>query len=100
MESVDGLLSRVGLPVLLLSPQGVVFSSARPEWLFAVAPPLTQARIDSIRATRQFGSHFDNGLASELPFSLDASRGSETAYPMPFRGVPWIGEIPEGNGSS
>ena len=91
MESVDGLLSRVGLPVLLLSPQGVVFSSARPEWLFAVAPPLTQARIDSIRATRQFGSHFDNGLASELPFSLDASHVVLNGVPHAIsrRAVDW-----------
>lgn len=91
MESVDGLLSRVGLPVLLLSPQGVVFSSARPEWLFAVAPPLTQARIDSIRATRQFGSHFDNGLASELPFSLDASHVVLNGVPhvISRRAVDW-----------
>lgn len=91
MESVDGLLSRVGLPVLLLSPQGVVFSSARPEWLFAVAPPLTQARIDSICATRQFGSHFDNGLASELPFSLDASHVVLNGVPHAIsrRAVDW-----------
>lgn len=91
MESVDGLLSRVGLPVLLLSPQGVVFSSARPEWLFAVAPPLTQARIDSIRATRQFGSYFDNGLASELPFSVDASHVVLNGVPHAIsrRAVDW-----------
>lgn len=91
VESVDGLLSRVGLPVLLLSPQGVVFSSARPEWLFAVAPPLTQARIDSIRATRQFGSYFDNGLASELPFSLDASHVVLNGVPHAIsrRAVDW-----------
>ncbi|RZJ59276.1 MAG: PAS domain S-box protein, partial [Acidovorax sp.] len=71
-EVVDELLRRTELPSVLLSPQGVAFSSTRPEWQFAVAPPLTQARIDAIRATRQFGNHFENGVASALPFSPDA----------------------------
>ena len=73
-ESFDSLLARIGMPALLLSPQGVAFSSTRPEWLFAVAPPLTQARIDSIRASRQFGRHFDKGVASALPFSPEAAQ--------------------------
>ena len=71
-ELFDEVLRRTGMPTVLLSPQGVTFSSTRPEWLFAVAPPLTQARIDAIRASRQFGSHFDNGVASSLPFTPDA----------------------------
>lgn len=71
-ELFDEVLKRTQMPTVLLSPQGVVFASTRPEWLFAVAPPLTQARIDSIRVSRQFGSHFDNGLASSLPFAPDA----------------------------
>ncbi|MFI8615658.1 PAS domain S-box protein [Acidovorax sp. NPDC077693] len=71
-EAVDELLRRSELPSVLLSPQGVAFASTRPEWQFAVAPPLTQARIDAIRATRQFGHLFENGVASALPFSTDA----------------------------
>lgn len=70
-EPVDLLLKRAGLPMVLLSPQGVAFAATRPEWQFAVAPPLTQARIDAIRATLQFGRHFDNGVASALPFAAD-----------------------------
>ena len=66
---IDTLLARTGLPTLLLSPQGVVISATRPEWLYAVAPPLTQSRIDDITRLRQFGRHFDNGVASALPFS-------------------------------
>ena len=72
--SVDAQLASAGLPMLLLSPQGVAFASARPEWLFAMAPPLTQARIDAVRASRQMGHHFDNGVASALPFSPDAAQ--------------------------
>lgn len=80
-EVFDGVLSRVGMPALLLSPQGVVFASTRPEWLFAVAPPLTQARIDAVRASRQFGKHFDNGVASALPFLPDASQAVLNGVP-------------------
>ncbi len=67
--AIDALLARTGLPMLLLSPQGVAFASTRPEWQYAVAPPLTQSRIDAIAALRQFGRQFDNGVASALPFS-------------------------------
>ena len=70
---IDALLARSGLPTLLLSPQGVVISATRPEWLYAVVPPLTQSRIDAIARLRQFGRHFDNGVASALPFSPLAS---------------------------
>jgi two-component system sensor histidine kinase/response regulator len=71
-ELFDEVLKRSGMPTVLLSPQGVVFASTQPEWLLTVAPPLTQARIDAIRASRQFGKHFDSGLASSLPFAPDA----------------------------
>ena len=67
--AIDALLARTGLPMLLLSPQGVAFASTRPEWQYAVAPPLTQSRIDAIAGLRQFGRQFDNGVASALPFS-------------------------------
>jgi len=66
---IDALLARAGMPALLLSPQGVAFAATRPEWLYAVAPPFTQSRIDAIASLRQFGRHFDNGVASALPFA-------------------------------
>ena len=69
LAAIDALLARSGMPMLLLSPQGVAFASTRPEWLFALVPPLTQSRIDAIAGLRQFGRHFDNGVASALPFS-------------------------------
>ncbi len=84
-EPVDLLLKRAGLPMVLLSPQGVAFAATLPEWQFAVAPPLTQARIDAIRATRQFGRHFDNGVASALPFAADAGE-------LQINGVPYVVE--------
>ncbi|RYF25920.1 MAG: response regulator [Comamonadaceae bacterium] len=71
-DTFDAMLARVGHPMLLMSPQGVAFASTRPEWQYAMEPPLTQARIDAVRSLRQFGKHFDNGVASALPFRLDA----------------------------
>ncbi|MGL6203604.1 MAG: PAS domain-containing protein, partial [Giesbergeria sp.] len=65
---VDALLARAGMPALLLSPQGVAIASTRTEWLYAMTPPLEQRRIDGIKALRQFGRQFDNGVASALPF--------------------------------
>ena len=87
----DELLGRSGLPTVLLSPQGVVFSSSRPEWQLAVAPPLTQARIDAIQASRQFGHHFDKGLASALPFAPDASQVvlNGVEYAVERRSIAW-----------
>lgn len=90
-EVVDALLASTGIPALLMSPQGVAFSSTRPEWQFAVAPPLTQARIDAIRASRQFGRHFENGVASALPFAPDAGEVllNGVAYAVASRGIEW-----------
>ena len=90
-EPVDLLLKRAGLPMVLLSPQGVAFAATRPEWQFAVAPPLTQARIDAIRATRQFGRHFDNGVASALPFAADAGEVQINGVPhaVERRAIDW-----------
>ena len=91
VEPFDGLLKRSGLTTVLLSPQGVAFSSTRPEWLFAVAPPLTQARIDAIRASRQFGNHFENGVASALPFAPDAGQVflNGVDYAVERHGIDW-----------
>jgi two-component system sensor histidine kinase/response regulator len=90
-EVFDMLLQRAGLPAVLLSPQGVAFSSTRPEWRLAVAPPLTQERIDSIRASRQFGNYFDKGVASALPFAPDASEAvlNGATHAIERRSIEW-----------
>ncbi|MBP6118860.1 MAG: response regulator [Giesbergeria sp.] len=73
-DAIDAVLAGTGLPSLLLSPQGVVMAATRPEWLYALAPPLTQKRMDDIARVRQFGSHFDKGWVSELPFAQNATQ--------------------------
>ncbi|GAB3362496.1 MULTISPECIES: response regulator [Giesbergeria] len=88
---LDALLARAGHPMLLLSPQGVVFAATRPEWIYTVAPPLTQSRIDAIAALGQFGHHFDNGVASALPFSPVATEVvvDGQAHTVQQRGMDW-----------
>ncbi len=90
-EAVDEVLKRNDMPTVLLSPQGVVFASTRPDWLFTMAPPLTQARIDAIRASRQFGNQFDKGMASALPFAPDAAEVvlNGVTYAVERRSVDW-----------
>lgn len=90
-EWFDEVIKRLGMPAVLLSPQGVVFASTRPEWLMTVAPPLTQARIDAIRDSRQFGRHFDNGVASSLPFAPEAHEVllNGVAYAVERHRVDW-----------
>ena len=62
------LLARTGLPTLLLSPQGGHIGHLSRVAVCRGAAPLTQSRIDSIARLRQFGRHFDNRVASALPF--------------------------------
>ncbi|MDF1485095.1 PAS domain S-box protein [Ramlibacter sp. H39-3-26] len=66
------LLDDSGQPALLLSPQGVAVLATRPEWQYAVEPPLTQERIGAIAALQQFGHRFDRGAATALPFDARA----------------------------
>lgn len=95
-QHFDRLLARTGHPVMLMTPQDVVFSSTRPEWLYAMAAPLTQERIDAVRATRQFGSRFDNGLVSALPLSIHSQEAliDGVRYAVARRSVDW--KDPEG----
>ncbi|MBN9368596.1 MAG: PAS domain S-box protein [Comamonadaceae bacterium] len=91
-QPLDALLLRSGMTMLLLSPQGVAFASTRPEWQYAMLPPLAQERIDEVRALRQFGTHFDNGMASALPFAAGAERAqiNGKAYAIARQPVEWF----------
>lgn len=70
--ALDAVLNRNDLTTLLLDPHGVAFSSTRPDWRYAMTAPLTQQRIDAVRQSGLFGGHFENGVASALPFAEDS----------------------------
>jgi PAS domain S-box-containing protein len=95
-ESFESTFDRLGYPVLLMSPQGVVFASSDPRWLYAMTSPLTQQRIDQVRALRQFGDRFDKGGGSELPFTADARQTliNDVPYAIARRNIDW--NDPEG----
>ena len=58
-----------GEEIMLLSPDGVIFASTRPDWHFKTALPLTEQRRSELKITRQFGEH---DLAP-LTFTVDRS---------------------------
>ncbi len=95
-EPFETQMQRSGYPMVLLSPQGVAFASTKPEWRFALAPPLTQERIDAVRRQRRFGTQFDNGVARALPFGPDTREAlvDGVRYALERRTLEW--HDPEG----
>lgn len=69
---VDALLHGKADIALLLSPQGVVFASNRPEWIGHLASPPSQEHLRAIRELKQFGKMFDNTQPSLLPLAINA----------------------------
>ena len=69
LDSIDSYVSSLdSYDALLLSPDGIVFSSTRPEWLYRAALPLNDEQRSTLVASRQFS---DRSLAP-LPFMLDS----------------------------
>ncbi|MBF0164422.1 MAG: PocR ligand-binding domain-containing protein [Magnetococcales bacterium] len=56
---------------LLLSPQGIVFASTRPEWIGRMEGAITPERIQEVRTIKQFGTMFDTKDPEPLPLSLE-----------------------------
>ncbi len=66
LAPIDALLRQFEDPVALLSPDGVVFASNQPGWLYHAAFPIEKTRLTELIASRQFA---DQPLPS-LPFNL------------------------------
>lgn len=71
LSQVDSLLQGRSDVALLLSPQGVVFASNRPEWIGFLAGQPNPERLSAIRALKQFGAMFDRAEPSILPFAVE-----------------------------
>ena len=67
-EKTDQLLRFAGDDTLLLSPQGIVFSSTQPDWIYSLNPPITQERLQEIRELHQFSARFNASAPNALPF--------------------------------
>nr|WP_269930274.1 sensor histidine kinase [Aminobacter sp. HY435] len=55
--------------IIVTDPEGIIFMSGRPEWLYASLRPLTDANIDKTEASRRY--------ANALLHTLSATRTSE-----------------------
>jgi len=90
LERMDAMLGTVGAGrhALLLSPQGVVFSSSRLDWLGMVAGELTPELIQQIRTVRQFGALFDTQSPRALPFQLVDGQGQALGRPYAMAQMP------------
>ncbi len=56
LHSIDQTLHADPMPVVLLTPNRVVFATNRREWLFKADPSLTKTRHREIISSRQFGN--------------------------------------------
>jgi signal transduction histidine kinase/CheY-like chemotaxis protein len=73
VADIDRLLERTGDPVLLLSPDGVVFASNRAAWLLKLAGQVSVERREDLVRGKQFGSLFDDDGPEHLHFSVDGN---------------------------
>jgi len=73
-SKLDALLaSWTGGPAVLLSPQGLVFASSRPDWLFHIDGEVDAKQLERIRQLRQYGNMFVQASPPSLPFTLKAA---------------------------
>lgn len=56
--------------IVVTDPEGIVFMSARPEWLFSALRPLTEERVNRTHATRRYAE----AELVELPLALSMTR--------------------------
>jgi PAS domain S-box-containing protein len=94
---VDRLLARRFDGALLLSPQGIVFAATRDRWVGQMAGAATPARLDAIRALKQFGAKFEREAPQVLDLALDSEqlRLDGRHYALASAPVDWNDEAGE-----
>jgi len=95
-EPLDNVLQASGDDGLLISPQGVVFASTRPEWLLAMTPPFDEKRVDAIRKLKQFGMRFESKNPAILPFDPYPNRVSIGSAQYASEHIPLEWNDPQG----
>jgi len=88
---VDALLRQRSATALLLSPQGVVFASNRPEWVGALAGEPSAERLRAIRDLKQFGNLFQDRAPERLPVAVSPGLHDEggARHAVAAVAVPW-----------
>ena len=84
VADIDRQLQKISDPVLLLSPDGVVFASNHEDWLLKLAAPISVERREELARSKQFGSLFDDDGPEHLPFTLE---GDNIWYDGSFHAV-------------
>lgn len=71
--TIQGMLENWKYPALLLTPQGMTFSSNHPEWFSSTSGPIAHESGKVFRDLRRFGSLFYKSDPIPLPFDLSKS---------------------------
>jgi len=74
VADIDRQLQKISDPVLLLSPDGVVFASNRADWLLKLTAPISVDRREELARSKQFGAMFDDDGPEHLPFTLGGDK--------------------------
>ncbi|MFC1857654.1 adenylate/guanylate cyclase domain-containing protein [Thermodesulfobacteriota bacterium] len=67
LEDIDKIINQPDHPTALLSPDGIIFSTNRPKWLFHAAFPISAERLLEIKESKQFAKE----PLSPLPYMLN-----------------------------
>ena len=70
LESIDTILNAQNFPMVILSPQGIVFASNNHDWMFKSAYSIDKNKIDKIRTSKQFGNETLGSLGFKLSGKL------------------------------
>ncbi len=97
-DKLDALLKtwKDGIAVLL-SPQGVVFSASREDWLFRATGEMNAHRLEDIRRTRQFGGVLDQKSFQPWSVTFDKPETGIDGMHYAVRSLPLDWNDPEGD---
>ncbi|WP_461209321.1 ATP-binding protein [Desulfocurvus sp. DL9XJH121] len=89
IEEVEGLLKETEDPTAVVSPEGVIFASNQPGWLYHSIRPLGGSAMENIKRTRQFGPNDIKPLDFDLDrqrVTMDDQEYLVATVPYPVRG--------------
>lgn len=89
IQEIEALLQASDKITALVSPDGVIFSASRPDWIFHTLLPLSRQTLSRFRSTKQFGGHPLPELALDLngeEIFLDKKRYQIFKQPLQISG--------------
>ena len=94
LDHIDRMLHQQADPVMLLSPDGLVYATNRQDWMLKLAEPLSQERELALRQSAQFGKLMATDRPATLPFVFDAgtARIDGVRYDVAEERLDWADE--------